>query len=158
MGLEPVSAAAASRGTDLYTPLSEAPDKFHNLRAIVLASDGDWNAGKPPVQAADLLRQKGIPIFAVTVGSPTRLPDVEVVSLDAPTFGVVGKSVRIPFTLESSLSREYVTTVTLQTSDGEKLSKEIHIAPMGRTTDSILWKPKNDRRLHRYARGSAERR
>ena len=57
----------------------------------MLASDGDWNEGKPPVQAADNLRQKGIPVFAVPVGSPTRLPDVEVLSLDAPTFGVVGK-------------------------------------------------------------------
>ena len=46
-------------------------------------------------------------------GSPTRLPDVELLSLDAPTFGVAGKSVRIPFTIESSLPREYVTTVTL---------------------------------------------
>ena len=31
------------------------------------------------------------------------------VSLDAPTFGVAGKSVRIPFTIESTLPREYVT-------------------------------------------------
>ena len=51
---------------------------------------------------------KGVPVFAVPVGSPTRLPDVELLSLDAPTFGVAGKSVRIPFTIESSLPREYV--------------------------------------------------
>ncbi|HEX4070527.1 MAG TPA: hypothetical protein VHX68_05140, partial [Planctomycetaceae bacterium] len=142
VNLEPFSTPQPGRGTDLYEPLSEAPDKFHNLRAIVLATDGDWNAGKPPVQAADLLRQKGIPIFAVTVGSPTRLPDVELLSLDAPTFGVVGKSVRIPFTIDSSLPREFVTTVTLRTSNGDELSKEVHIAPMARTSDSILWKPK----------------
>jgi hypothetical protein len=142
VGLEPFSTPQPGRGTDLYEPLSEAPDKFHNLRAIVLASDGDWNAGKPPVQAADLLRQKGIPVFAVTVGSPTRLPDVELLSLDAPTFGVVGKSVRIPFTIDSSLPREYATTVTLRTSSGDELSKEVHIAPMARTSDSILWRPK----------------
>ena len=142
IGIQAFSPPRPGRGTDLYEPLSEAPEKFHNLRAIVLASDGDWNAGKPPVQAADVLRQKGIPVFAVTVGSATRLPDVEVLSLDAPTFGVVGKSVRIPFTIESSLPREYVTTVTLHTTSGEELSKEVRIAPMGRTSDSILWKPK----------------
>ncbi len=142
IGIQSFSAAPAAQGTNLYDPLADAPDKFHNLRAIVIASDGDWNAGKPPVQAADLLRQKGIPIFAVTVGSPTRLPDVDVLSLDAPTFGVVGKSVRVPFTIESSLPREYVTTVTLRTSSGDELSKEVHIAPMGRTSDWIVWKPK----------------
>jgi len=142
IGIQPFSSAPAAQGTDLYGPLADAPDKFHNLRAIVIASDGDWNAGKPPVQAADLLRQKGIPIFAVTVGSPTRLPDVDVLSLDAPTFGVVGKSVRVPFTIDSSLPREYVTTVTLRTSSGDDLSKEVRIAPMGRTSDWIVWKPK----------------
>ncbi len=60
------------------------------------------------------LRIKGVPVFAVPVGSRTRLPDVELLSLDVPTFGVAGKSVRIPFTIDSSLPREYVTTVTLQ--------------------------------------------
>jgi hypothetical protein len=142
IGIQSFSTTPAAQGTNLYDPLADAPDKFHNLRAIVIASDGDWNAGKPPVQAADLLRQKGIPIFAVTVGSPTRLPDVDVLSLDAPTFGVVGKSVRVPFTIDSSLPREYVTTVTLRTSSGDELSKEVHIAPMGRTSDWIVWKPK----------------
>ena len=74
----------------------------------MLASDGDWNEGQPPVQAAARLRMKGIPVFAVPVGSRTRLPDVELLSLDVPTFGVAGKSVRIPFTIDSSLPREYV--------------------------------------------------
>ncbi len=139
--IEPFASERPGRGTNLYDPLAQAPDKFRNLRAVVIASDGDWNIGKAPVQAADNLRQKGIPIFAVPVGSPTRLPDVEVLSVDAPTFGVVGKAVRIPFTIDSSLSREYVTTVTLRTSSGEELSKEVHISPMGRTSDWILWKP-----------------
>ena len=51
---------------------------------------------------------------------------MELLSLDAPTFGVNGKSVRIPFTIESSLPREYVTTVSLRSSDGDELTKEIN--------------------------------
>ena len=73
----------------------------------MLASDGDWNEGPPPVQAAARLRMRGVPIFAVPVGSRTRLPDVELLSLDVPTFGVAGKAVRIPFSIESSLPRDY---------------------------------------------------
>ena len=76
--------------------------------ASCCVSDGDWNEGPPPVQAARSCGLKGVPVFAVPVGSPTRLPDVELLSLDAPTFGVAGKSVRIPFTIESSLPRDYV--------------------------------------------------
>jgi hypothetical protein len=140
--VQPFSPPQAGHGTDLHEPLAQAMSKIPNLRGIVLASDGDWNEGLPPVQAAAGLRARGVPVFAVPVGSPTRLPDIELLSLDAPTFGVAGKSVRIPFTIESSLPREYVATVALRASDGDELSKEVRIAPMSRTTDWIVWKPR----------------
>jgi hypothetical protein len=140
--IQSVSAAQPGRGTDLHEPLARAPEAIRNLRGIVLASDGDWNQGRPPVQAAARLRILGVPVFAVPVGSRARLPDVELLSLDAPTFGVAGKSVRIPFTVDSALPREYLTTVTLRASDGDEVSKEVRIAPMGRTSDWIVWKPK----------------
>jgi hypothetical protein len=139
--LQPFASPQQGHGTDLYEPLAQAPEKVKNLIGIVLISDGDWNEGPPPVQAATALRLKGIPVFSVPVGSTTRLPDVELLSLGAPTFGVVGKSVRIPFTIESSLPREYLTTVSLKTSDGDEVTEEVRIAPMGRTSGSLLWKP-----------------
>ena len=129
------------QATDLFEPLTQAPEKIKNLIGIVLISDGDWNEGPPPVQAAAALRLKGIPVFGVPVGSASRLPDVELLSLGAPTFGVLGKAVRIPFTIESSLPREYITSVALKTSDGDEVTEEVRIAPMGRTTGSLLWKP-----------------
>ena len=55
----------------------------------------------------------------------SRLPDVELLSLDVPTFGIAGKSVRIPFTIESTLPREHMTTVVLKTSDGDEVTKEV---------------------------------
>lgn len=140
--VQPFSPPQPGRGSDLYEPLAEAPDKYAGLRGVVLLSDGDWNEGEPPVQAALRLRLKGIPVITVPVGSPNRLPDVDLLSLDAPTFGVAGKSVRVPFTIESSLPRDYTTTVTLKTSEGEEVSKEVKIAAMGRTSDWLLWKPR----------------
>jgi hypothetical protein len=142
IAIEPFATAKAGHGTDMYTPLIEAPEKFKNLTAIVLASDGDWNEGAPPVKAATQLRLKGIPVFAIPLGSTTRLPDVELLSLDAPIFGVRGKSMRVPFTIDSSLPREFVTTVVLKSSDGDVVEREIRIAPMGRTNEWIIWKPK----------------
>jgi hypothetical protein len=139
---QPFSAAAAGHGSDLFEPLADVADKIPNLRGVVLASDGDWNEGLPPVQAAAQLRTKNVPIFAVPVGSRTRLPDVEVLSVDVPTFGVSGKSLRVPFTIDSALPRDYATTVTLRDSDGGTVTKEIRIAAMGRTSDALVWKPK----------------
>lgn len=140
--IEPFSQPLAGRGSDLYDPLADAPEKYANLRGIVMLSDGDWNEGRPPVEAALRLRLKGVPVFTISAGSPTRLPDVELLSLDAPTFGVAGKAVRIPFTVESALPREFNTTVTLRTSDGDEVTKELKILPMGRTSDWMMWKPK----------------
>ncbi len=140
--LQPFASPQPGRGTDLHDPLAQAPEKFKNLIGVVLISDGDWNEGLPPVQAASRLRLKGVPVFTVPVGSRTRLPDLELLSLDAPTFGITGKSVRIPFTIESSLPRESLTTVVLKTSDGEEVTREVRIAAMGRTSDALIWKPK----------------
>lgn len=139
--VDPIPPPDSGEGTDLHTALNEAPDRLQNLLGVVLISDGDWNAGRPPVEAASRLRMKNVPVFTVLAGSPTRLPDLELTSVDLPTFGIAGKAVRVPFTIESSLPRDYVTTVTLKTSDGETLSKDVRIAPMGRTSDSIAWKP-----------------
>jgi hypothetical protein len=138
---QPFAEPRQGHGTDINDALIGTLDKHPNLRGIVLLSDGDWNEGRPPVEAASRLRLKNIPVFAVAAGSPSRLPDVELVSLDLPTFGVAGKSVRIAFSIDNWLPRDYVTTVKLETSSGEKLTKEVRLAAMGRTNDWIAWKP-----------------
>ncbi|HET6422605.1 MAG TPA: hypothetical protein VFG20_02910, partial [Planctomycetaceae bacterium] len=141
--IEPFSSAGTGDGgTNLHDPLATVAKDVKNLRGVVMASDGDWNEGDPPVQAAAALRLKDVPVFAVPAGSSSRLPDVELLSLDAPTFGITGKSVRIPFTVESTLPREHLATVTLKSTDGETVTKEIRIAPMGRTSEWLIWKPK----------------
>ena len=138
---QPFAEPREGHGTDLNAPLLDALENYSTLRGIVLISDGDWNEGRPPVEAASRLRLKNIPVYAVAVGSPSRLPDVELVSLDLPTFGVVGKSVRIAFSIDSWLPRDHTATVKLETSSGEKLMKEVRIGAMGRTNDWIAWKP-----------------
>ncbi len=134
---------ASEAGTDLASPLLDVATSQPHLLAVILASDGDWNQGDAPVEAASRLRSLGVPVFAFPVGSETRLPDIELLSFDVPTFAIAGKVVRVPFTIESSLPRDYVTSVTMKTSSGETLSKEVRIAAMGRTSGSIDWKPEN---------------
>ena len=138
--VEPFSAPPAS-GTDLAAPLADAARRFRRLRALVLASDGDWTAGSPPVEAAAGLVEAGVPVLAVAVGSDTRLPDVDLASLDCPTVGVVGKPVRIPFTLTSSLPGERVARVRLAVSTGESLRREVRLPAMGTVTDWFFWTP-----------------
>lgn len=135
------AAAAANQGTDLAGPLTSVAETYDNLIGVVLASDGDWNQGSAPVGAAGRLRSRGVPVFAIPVGSTSRLPDLELLNFDVPTFAVQGKSVRIPFAIESSLPRDFATTVTLRSSNGGEVHKEVRIAAMGRTSDAIVWGP-----------------
>ncbi len=142
--IEPLSAAregTAAAGTNLFEPLETASRRHPNLRAIVLASDGDWNEGRPPMQAATALRLAGVQVLAVPTGSPTPLPDVRIASLDCPVTGVVGKPFRVPFTIQSTLPREQMVTAVVETSDGQTFSKQVRLASMGKTTDFIYWTP-----------------
>ena len=128
-------------GTDLNAALDSLMEKHARLGGIVLASDGDWNTGSAPSQAATRLRMRGVPVFAVPIGAETRLPDVELVAFDVPAFGVAGKPLRIPFAIESSLPREETVTLTMKASTGEIVTKDVVIPAMGRLQDSIVWKP-----------------
>jgi hypothetical protein len=139
--IEPFSPAPDATGTDLAAALSGTLERHAGLRAIVLASDGDWNEGPPPLEAAQRMRLAQVPVFAVPVGSQTRLPDVELVSLDCPTVGVVGKPVRVPFTIHSSLAMERVVPVTLTINTGENLRKDVRLPPMATVTEWIYWTP-----------------
>jgi hypothetical protein len=131
-------------GSDLAAPLNAALDAGSGMLGVLMISDGDWNLGEPPVSVASRYRTMGVPIFSLPVGSPNRLPDIELLSLDTPTFGIVNKGVRIPFTIESSLPRDVVAQVVITPSDGERLTKEVRIRAMSRTADSVVWTPKNE--------------
>ncbi len=127
-------------GTDLHEALETTLDDQNNLRATILLTDGDWNIGKRPVTAAQRYRQRGVPIFAIPVGSATRLPDLAIQEVKAPTYGIVGENVQIPFTLRSSLQRDVRVTVRLRNKSGKERSKEVRI-PAGQTvTEAILWR------------------
>jgi hypothetical protein len=133
-------AGAALAGTDLSTPIEDLLEIETNLRAAVLLSDGDYNTGQPPVVAAQKMLQRGVPLFTIPVGSKKRLPDLEMLAVTAPAYGIVGENVQIPFTIRSSLDREVRTIVRLRDDTGREKTKEIVLAPGVPTYDAILWR------------------
>ena len=131
----------AAKGTDLNQALSYVADSHVNLRGIVLLSDGDWNTGKAPNAVATDLRMRRVPVFAVGAGSEQRLPDVELVSSDAPTFGVNEKTLRIPFRIVSWLPGDRTVAVSLLGTRGELVEKTVRVPGMGQVQDTIDWRP-----------------
>ncbi|MDC0088300.1 hypothetical protein OAI07_02030 [Akkermansiaceae bacterium] len=135
------SLANTLAGTDIYTAVDSILEKNNNLRAIVLLSDGDWNTGLEPVAAAQKMRRKNIPLYAIPTGSDKRLPDLDISELTAPTYGIIGENVQIPFTITSSLDRDIRTVLRLRDlKTGEERTKNITIPAGQEHYDSILWR------------------
>lgn len=133
---------AAKKGSDLNSALAAVNEKHKNLRGIVMLSDGSWNVGNSPTEAATQLRMRDVPIFSVAVGSENPLPDLEITSLDAPTFGVVRKPTRIPFAFRSTMARDVAVVASLSSSDGDEITKSMQIPANGSIQDAFTWKPK----------------
>ncbi len=129
-------------GSDINAALEQVLERNSNLRGVVLFSDGSWNVGQSPTKAATKMRLKDVPVFGVVVGGEIAMPDLEVTSLDAPTYGVANKPVRIPFTITSTIARTRQTEVTLTTSNGDLLTRQIEIPANGTFTDAFSWTPK----------------
>ena len=85
---------------------------------------------------------RDVPVFAVAAGSETPLPDLEVTSLDAPTFGVVNKPTRIPFAINSTLARDANVTLTLESTAGDLLEQTYVIPANGKLQDAFIWRAK----------------
>ena len=132
--LDPAEAA-----TDLNAGLSHVLDNHSDLRGVVVLSDGDWNVGKSPVEAATRFRMKGIPVFAVGVGSKVPLPDLELASIDAPTFGVIRKPLRIPYTVRSTLGQDRDVTVTLKVNGKPTVTEMVRVPAMGQAQQNMVW-------------------
>ncbi|MBK1832805.1 hypothetical protein [Roseibacillus ishigakijimensis] len=127
-------------GTNLNAALDNLLENRPHLRSVVLLSDGDWNQGPPPVTAAQKLRHRDIPLFTVPIGSETRLPDLDLVSISAPTYGIVGENVQIPFTVRSSLDRDLRTVIRLRDSQGAEFTKDLLIPARSTVYESILYR------------------
>jgi hypothetical protein len=128
-------------GTDINEALAKALDDHAQLKGVVLLSDGDWNAGNAPSQEAVRYRMRSIPVFAVPIGSASKLPDIILSGFDVPAFAIAGKPLRIPFSIESTLPRDEDLVLEMKTDSGEVVTYPVRLPAMGRVQDAITWKP-----------------
>lgn len=131
----------AEEGTDLNAGLLQVLDRHPNLRGVVVLSDGDWNVGRSPIEAATRFRMKEIPVYGVGVGSDVPLPDLALVRMDAPTFGVVDKPLRIPFVIRSTLGQDRTVEVALVVDGEPALNHSVRVPAMEQVQDSLVWTP-----------------
>jgi hypothetical protein len=128
-------------GTDLNTPISGALKQFGDLRALLVLSDGDWNQGESPAQAATVCSRKDIPIFSVAVGAEAALSDLELASILAPSYALLNERVSVLATLQNRMPREVKTNVIIEGPGGIKVQKTVQVPPMGQIQEMLVVQP-----------------
>ncbi|HEY2951602.1 MAG TPA: vWA domain-containing protein, partial [Verrucomicrobiae bacterium] len=136
------AAAANEDGTDINEALESVRQRQKHLKAVLMLTDGDWNLGKSPLSAATRLRGENVPIYTVAIGSETPLPDLVLQQVIAPSYGLMGEQISIPYRVQSFLPREVKTVITLSSARGVDVRKEITIPAFAQLQDSIVWSPR----------------
>lgn len=135
------TSTSALSGTDINTPLERLLEQHDNLKAVVLISDGDWNLGNPPVGSAQKMLLQKVPLFTIPVGSKNRLPDIEILNITAPTYGIIGEPIQIPFSIRSSLKHDVNTVVRLRdTVSGTEVTKKVRLLAEKTHYGNLLWR------------------
>ncbi|KAA5544453.1 hypothetical protein FYK55_08975 [Roseiconus nitratireducens] len=132
-------------GSDLAWAIEQAGRRHgQDLAALVLLSDGDWNVGRSPVEAAarwSLNTPVTVPCDTRPIGSPSRLPDLELISADVPTFGVAGKPVRIPFAVQNWMPDAGDLQVVLEVDGATVSEQRLQVAAGQRLDAALTWRP-----------------
>jgi hypothetical protein len=137
------SADGSDSGTDIHDAMQKCLDRHPDLRAVVLASDGDWNVGVSPNAAAAQMRLRNIPVHTLAVGSQQRLPDLGIASFDVPTFAVVGKPLRIPFSISSTMNADKDVNVELLVGEQRIDEQLVRVPAAGVGKGTMEWRPKH---------------
>lgn len=136
---------ASFLGTDLATPLSDQIKEANNLKAIVLLSDGSHNAETIPQEVAQRMKTRKIPLYTIPVGSETFIPDIELIDVKIPSYGILGETIQIPFSIKNSFDTEKSCTVqVVSETSGQYLSKNIVIPPNSTISDAFIWPVKHE--------------
>ncbi len=125
--------------TDLSSPLAELPERYDNLEAVILLSDGDWNAGESPAGAATRLAVNGVRLFTIGIGSSDYLPDLVLDQVKPPSYSLLGEHVSIPYRVQNRLPREVRTELLVQEEGRVATRKNLVIPPGGSSQGAILW-------------------
>ncbi len=129
----------APQGTDLNAALQNCLEKYRNLRALILISDGDWNIGDSPTESAAAFRTADIPVFPVGTGSKTYLPDLDLEFGRAPSFCMTGERVAIPFRIANRFARRIHTRILLKVDSVTEVQKKISIRSRSSISDNLMW-------------------
>lgn len=128
-------------GTDFITPIKNLIKEHARLQAVVVLGDGLLNAPIAPLEVAMEMRRKHIAFVGMGIGSLNALDNISIEQVVAPRYGIMGEHVQVHYTIQSTFSRDIVTTLRIEDSKThQSKSQQIVIAPKERFSGSFLWR------------------
>jgi len=141
--LEPLQALTADAPvTRLGGALNDAASRYAGLPiagAIVL-TDGASNRGLEPVEAAQRLGERGVPVFPIGIGLPEP-PDVRVTQLITQQAFFADETARVAAALESSGYAGRSVELTVSLGDREMQQKVVTLSEDGRQYVEFSFEP-----------------
>lgn len=132
---------SAVRETDLRSGLAQTAE-MEDLSAVLLLTDGGHNAAGSPLPEALRLAEREVPVFAVEVGLPERLPDLVLEPVVFPSYTLVNEAMVLPVRVRSTLGVPVRTGVRLL-ADGMPAGRAEVEVPAGREgTAALRWVPR----------------
>ena len=120
---------ASGDSTELGEVLDEASARYAGrpMAGMIVLSDFAWVAGRDPVEVAQQLRRRAIPVHTVPIGLPAP-PDIEVQRIVAPEVAFSGDQVPIRVQVKSSGYAGDTVELTLHVDDQPVASKPIELS------------------------------
>ncbi|MEQ8848428.1 vWA domain-containing protein [Botrimarina sp.] len=118
-GDEPPGADATRLGAALEQVLAD--HSATPLAAVFVATDGGWNAGSDPREAAPAALARGVPVHTIGVGPRDEPPRTELRDLAAPSRAAVGDRFSVSVT---------VATNQRAAAEGNEIDVAISLAPL----------------------------
>ncbi len=116
--LIPESLIVRGGSTNISSALRSAEKDIDDLQAIVLISDGNYNAGSNPLYDAE---KSHIPIFTLGIGDANEQKDISVSKLTSNSIGYVDAKIPIDAVIRASGIPDQSVSITL-TEDGKKIA------------------------------------
>lgn len=119
---------AGGAATRIDAPFALAADSLRrkNIRAIVVMSDGRYNAGSNPLFEAEKL---GVPVYAVGLGDSVEPRDLSVQEIFTNEIAYVGAQLPVEVRAKSAGFDGGTATITLHDDAGVIASQTIRLAP-----------------------------
>lgn len=128
-------------GTDLAASLEEILSGGGRLKAVLVLGDGDWTTGESPMGVGLQYRGRRIPVYSVAIGSESGVPDVEILTVAHPAYGLMGEQVAFPVVLANHMKEGIELPLRMYVDGTLVETRPLRLASDSEGTETFYWSP-----------------